>query len=103
MKNIQHIRLNEDYLKVIKSLALLYFDSNDVRIFGSRTDLSQKGGDIDVYIKTSKENDILNRKLAFLREFEKKFGRQKVDLIIEYKGAKEKKIYNEAKRKGIVI
>ena len=100
---MENIRLSKKYLTLIKALALKYFDSGDVRIFGSRTDVTQKGGDIDIYIKTKKYKNILQSKLSFLREFEKKMGQQNVDLIIEYKGVKEKNIYREAKRNGIII
>ena len=103
MENYQNVRLNEKYLKEIKSLSLIYFNSTDVRIFGSRADLNKKGGDIDIYIKTDKSEGILKRKLSFLREFQKKFGSQKIDLIVEYQGSRKKNIYSEAKKKGIMI
>ncbi|MBZ0200490.1 MAG: hypothetical protein K8H86_11525, partial [Ignavibacteriaceae bacterium] len=86
MKHYKNIRLSDDYLITIKSLALKYFDSTDVRIFGSRTDINKKGGDIDIYIKTKKSKEILNSKLGFLKEFQKKFGFQKIDLVVEYEG-----------------
>ena len=61
-------------------------------IFGSRADESQKGGDIDIYIQTDKKEDILKSKLTFLREFDKLFGEQKVDLLVD-NGTKKKKIF----------
>jgi len=103
MNNHQHIRLNEKYIEKTKSLALLYFNSTDVRIFGSRADLSKRGGDIDIYIKTNNSKGILKSKLSFLRDFQKYFGEQKIDLIVEYQGSKSKKNYTEAKREGILI
>lgn len=102
-KSNKHIRLSDKYINEIKSLALAYFDSADVRIFGSRADMNKKGGDIDIFIKTEKSEEILKSKLSFLRELQKKIGEQKIDLIIEYKGAKNKKIYSEAKKDGIRI
>ena len=101
MNNSQNIRLSKKYIEIIKALALKYFDSDEVRLFGSRTDTNKKGGDIDIYIKTGKSKNILQYKLQFLREFEKIFGQQRVDLIIEYKGSKNKVIYEEAKRNGV--
>ena len=101
MKNYQNIRLSNKYIETIKALALKFFDSDDVRIFGSRADINKKGGDIDIYIKTGKSKNILKSKLQFLTEFEKLLGRQKVDLIIEYKNSKNKPIFDEAKSTGI--
>ncbi len=103
MQNYERVRLNREYIDTIKFLAKKYFDSTEVRIFGSRADLSRKGGDIDIYIKTSKTKDILKLKLMFLRDFYKKFGEQKVDLIVEYDGAENNIIYTEAKKNGVVI
>ena len=103
MKNSQKIRLSKKYIETIKALALKYFDSDEVRLFGSRTDTKKKGGDIDIYIKTGKSENILHSKLQFLREFEKKFGQQRVDLIVEYKGSKNKIIYEEAKINGVQL
>ncbi len=103
MNSKQNIRLNEKYIEKIKYLALVYFNSTDVRIFGSRADINKRGGDIDIYIKTSNSTGIVKSKLAFLRDFQKYFGNQKIDLVIEYRGSKSKKIYTEAKREGILI
>jgi len=103
MEDLKHIRLTEEYMRTIKFLALKYFNASEVRIFGSRADGTRKGGDIDIYIKTKKSKNILINKLLFLREFEKRLGQQKVDLIVEFKGSKKKNIYIEAKRHGVKI
>ena len=103
MQHLSKIRLSKKYIETIKALALKYFDSDEVRIFGSRTDTKKKGGDIDIYIKTDITQDIFLRKLRFLREFEKLLGEQTVDLIVEYKGSKNRVIFEEAKRTGILL
>lgn len=100
---MKNIRLNEKYIATIKALSLKYFDSDEIRIFGSRTDLNKRGGDIDIYIKTQKSDNILKSKLQFLRDFEKLMGQQKIDLIIEHKNSKHKEIYEEAKSTGVRI
>ncbi len=97
------IRLSEEQILTIKKLALKYFDSNDVRVFGSRADINKKGGDIDIFIKTRKSDEILRKKLDFLREFQKKFGLQKIDLVIEYEGSPNKRIFSEAKTNGVKL
>jgi predicted nucleotidyltransferase len=96
------IRLKEQQQHTIKQLAKEFFDSSKVMIFGSRADETQRGGDIDIYIQTDKKEDILKLKIAFLREFEKLFGEQKVDLLVD-DGTKSKEIFEIAKKEGIAL
>lgn len=102
MSTKQKVRLNDKYIETIKSLAKKYFNSEDVRIFGSRADLGLKGGDIDIFIRTEKKLGLLQSKIAFLRDFELKHGEQKVDLIIQ-SGNEDKKIFKEARTHGVRI
>ena len=102
MATLKKVRLNKEYITTIKSLAKKYFDSDDVRIFGSRADLKKKGGDIDIFISTDKKLEILKLKIAFLRDFELKHGEQKIDLIVQ-SGNARKKIFEEAINHGIRI
>ena len=96
------IRLKEQQQHTIKQLARELFNSSKVMIFGSRADVHQKGGDIDIYIQTDKKEDILQSKIVFLREFEKLFGEQKVDLLVD-NGTKSKEIFEIAKKEGIAL
>jgi len=103
MNRTKKVRLKSSYLTTIKILAKKYFNADEVRIFGSRADLNKKGGDIDVYIKTNKKENILSSKITFLREFEKLHGEQRIDLIIETSRSKNKKIFKIAKEEGVKI
>jgi len=96
------VRLSKEKVKTIKRLASSIFYSDDVYLFGSRVDDSLKGGDIDIYLKTSKKDAILKSKIIFLREFEKEFGEQKVDLLVD-NGLIQKEIFNIAQEKGIKL
>ena len=96
------MRLSKEKVKTIKRLASKIFISDDVYLFGSRVDDSLKGGDIDIYLKTSKKDAILKSKIIFLREFEKEFGEQKVDLLVD-NGLTQKEIFNIAQEKGIKL
>jgi len=93
------MRLSQSQVEFFKKLSLDIFDSTNIYLFGSRVDDTLKGGDIDIYIQTDKKQDILKSKIIFLREFDKKFGEQKVDLIIDNKTV-QKEIFEIAK-KGI--
>ena len=90
-----------DLEAIVKILAGKFPEIERVYLFGSRTDDSMKGGDIDIYIQTSQKDNILKSKIIFLREFEKKFGEQKVDLLID-NNKKKTEIFEIAK-KGIKL
>lgn len=96
------VRLKDEAIGYIKRLALDIFGSSDVWIFGSRAKLEQKGGDIDIYLETDKKEGVLKSKIVFLREFEKKFGEQKVDLIVNNHES-SKPIFEIAKKDGVKI
>lgn len=98
-----NVRLNQEYLNFICHQSLKLFNSKEVWIFGSRVDMNQKGGDIDIFIKTSKTDNVLQNKIIFLREFEKTFGEQQVDLIVETAHSTAHKIFEIAKQEGVKI
>jgi len=91
------MRLNQHQINYFKKLSLEIFNSTAVYLFGSRTDDGLKGGDIDIYIQTDKKDNILQSKIIFLREFEKEFGEQKIDLLIDNHSVK-KEIFEIAKQ-----
>jgi len=99
------MRLSEEVLKAIKTLANKYFGENcEVRIFGSRVDNTQKGGDIDIYIRTQMKNGIISAKAEFLAELKRQIGEQKIDLLIENMNNPEKNsIYEIARNTGLKI
>jgi predicted nucleotidyltransferase len=77
------IRLTEEEIKAIKETAKEVF-GKDVKLwlFGSRTDPTKRGGDIDLYVEIPFKEDILDKKLTFLVRLEDKIGEQRIDLII---------------------
>ena len=99
----KNIRLSEEVIKTIIELAKKYF-GNDVKvwIFGSRVDPKAKGGDIDIYLEVNEYKNILDKKLDFLVQLDKKIGEQKVDLVIKPFGGKDF-ISKEARETGVRI
>ena len=57
------MRLSHREINIIISKAKLIFDDAIVYLFGSRTDDSKSGGDIDLYIVTNIKNNIFQKKL----------------------------------------
>ena len=101
MNKTLKVRLSVNQIETIKKLSKEFFNSDDIWIFGSRADLTQRGGDIDIYIQSDKKST-LRDKIAFLREFEKEFGEQKVDLVVDNKTI-EKEIFKIAKSSGVKL
>ena len=75
------MRLSEEEKKVLKDAILAIDDSARIFLFGSRTDDSRQGGDIDILVISKKIT--LRDKLKIKRSFFDQFGEQKIDLIIE--------------------
>ncbi|MFZ6032416.1 MAG: nucleotidyltransferase domain-containing protein [Melioribacter sp.] len=95
------MRLSERDIEIIKKATKKFFGENaSVYLFGSRTDDSKKGGDIDLYIETNVFQNIIDRKIKMLAELHKELGEQKIDIIINNFSSK-KFIYHVAKSEGI--
>lgn len=97
------MRISNDELRIIKSLAEKYFGENcSVYIFGSRVDDSKRGGDIDIYVETDLDKDvILNAKIKFLVDLKTAIGDQKVDVVVfNPKFMKEELIHKVARSEG---
>ena len=95
------VRLSEEEIKAIVETAKEIFGKNiKIWLFGSRADLGKRGGDIDLYIETEMEEDILRKKLKFLVKLEEKIGEQKIDVIIKPFNSKDE-ISLIAKRTGV--
>jgi hypothetical protein len=79
------IRLPATEVEIIKRLFQLYFeDSDHLWIFGSRTYLDKRGGDIDLYIQTQ-ELDIAKanqKKNALILALWNEIGEQKIDVVL---------------------
>ena len=99
----EKVRLSEEAVKKIKFLLRKHFGKN-VRawIFGSRVDINEKGGDIDIYVEIQPYKGFLRRKLDFLVDLDKEIGEQKVDVVIRPYDSDDF-ISIEAKRKGVRI
>ncbi len=83
------MRLSKVYRDVIKSEAQAVFGEDiTVNLFGSRIDDHKKGGDIDLYIMTSNQQDLFQKKLRFLARVKRILGEQKIDVIFNEDAAR---------------
>ena len=99
------MRLLENEKSAIKdSFDSTFLPEDKLYIFGSRIDETKKGGDIDLFIKLSKELpeiEKLNKKIEFLNKIYTKIGEQKIDII--FSSLQVKSIEKEALSKGILL
>lgn len=81
------MRLSKNQIEIIKSVARQVWGQHTVvSLFGSRTDDTKKGGDIDLYIHSIEESDprqIMLKKAEFLGKLELLLGEQKIDILVE--------------------
>ena len=98
------MRLTTHEQNSIKKTFIETFKSGKIYLFGSRTDDTQRGGDIDLYIvldyKESPET-LFDKKIEFLGRLQSKIGEQKIDVIISKD--KNRAIEKEALRTGIEL
>jgi predicted nucleotidyltransferase len=80
MKNSAKLRLYQEEIEVIKSTIKKYDPQAKILIFGSRTDLNKKGGDIDILVISSRINYKLRRKIRV--DLWLTLGDRKIDLIV---------------------
>ena len=95
------MRLNKNYIKVIKQSFLEVFNQGEIYLFGSRVDNSKKGGDIDLYLVIESKVNIFKNKIKFLAKIKRELGEQKIDVIFNID--KNRLIEQEAREWGIKL
>jgi uncharacterized protein len=92
--NLNNVRLStseiEEIIKAIEAVVLekkIALSGMSLFLFGSRCDLSKKGGDIDLLIESlsSQKNSLTDLKLTFLVKIKEAIGDQKIDVLIRSK------------------
>jgi predicted nucleotidyltransferase len=78
------VRLTKNEIEAINACARRFFGEHSVvRVFGSRTDDTAAGGDIDLHIEaTSADLATLKNQLAFSAELKEMVGEQRIDVIV---------------------
>ena len=91
---------------IIKSFKNNFAVADSLWIFGSRVDLSARGGDIDLYIETDNSNssEMLNHKLNMISEIWQLIGEQRIDVVLHITTDKlDLPIYRDARNNGVKI
>lgn len=74
------MRLYDQQKAFLKKRIKEQFPESRIYLFGSRTDDTKKGGDIDILL-LSKEKLALKEKWSIKQDFCGKFGEQKIDIV----------------------
>jgi predicted nucleotidyltransferase len=83
MRKFRKVRLKEYEINAIKETAKEVFgEKTRVILFGSRVDLTKRGGDIDLYIIPEKKDNLFERELKFKSKLQLKIGERKIDVVI---------------------
>ncbi len=97
------MRLSDYEQETIVREAEKHFGSGSrVILFGSRTDDTKKGGDIDLLIIPEMHEDLYMKRVRFLVSVKTEIGDQKIDAIIEQQND-QRSIVKTAKSEGIIL
>lgn len=99
------MRLTSFQRQAIKDeVARFMGDGVEVLLFGSRTDDSRRGGDIDLYLEARERGDQQWRQVLRLNAaLQERLGEQKLDIILHQPGEPLQPIHIEARTHGIRI
>ena len=99
------MRLTSSEVDAILACARRHFGEQAiVRLFGSRTDDTSRGGDIDLHIEAdSEERATLARELAFSQDLKDRIGEQRIDVIVRPPRHAPKPIDRIAIETGLVL
>ena len=92
-------------LAICQAFRSTFLADDHLWLFGSRANLSKRGGDIDLYIETtiSPLQQALDAQNKFYLQLIKQLGDQKIDIVINDQRSSNKLIYDIAKTEGIQL
>ena len=78
------MRLSEgERNSILEALDQIACDYQSLYLFGSRTDNSKKGGDIDLLVVFKNKDELVKfKRLEFLLQIKKRIGERKIDLTL---------------------
>ena len=86
--------------QIIQVAKEIYGESVHVYLFGSRTDDTKRGGDIDLLVRTSSEKKGVLARIRMKARLKYLLGDQKIDVIGDHE---ESLVVNEALATGILL
>lgn len=100
------MRLSAAQIEAIKQETAHFFGAQaEVWLFGSRVDDTQRGGDVDLYVKSGMRSadQIVAARFAFLAQLKRRIGDGKIDLVVQREGGEVLPIYGVAQQHGVKV
>jgi predicted nucleotidyltransferase len=98
------MRLDPEIIpRLVSEIRQVYGPDADVWLFGSRTDDSAKGGDIDLYVETTDDINPLDRHIESRSRLYRLFGDRKIDLLVRVRTREPSPIERIARKTGIKL
>jgi predicted nucleotidyltransferase len=98
------MRLNPETIGPLLDAVRGAFGENaQVWLFGSRVDDSRRGGDIDLYIETDIDKNLVALRSRLLRQLEDIFGERKIDLSVRPRSRALHPLHEIARDQGILL
>lgn len=103
-----NVRLSDhDVNAIIDSFKKHFLPADHLWLFGSRADLTRRGGDIDLYIETTETDTkkAIDRETSFVSDLWERIGEQKIDVVLNVLALKGEplRIYEVARSTGIKL
>ena len=100
------MRLTDKQIQIIKEATADIFGPDAcVWLFGSRTDDTRRGGDIDLYVETptSDQREIQARRNRLWIRLQRQLGEQRIDITAHSAGQPYNAFQREARHTGIQL
>jgi predicted nucleotidyltransferase len=99
------VRLAPEQVDIIRAAVADIFGAGaGVWLFGSRTDVGQRGGDIDLYIETPCDPvTALQRAGRLYARLQRELGEQRIDIVTRSPGEPEQTIHRAARTGGVPL
>ena len=99
--NEEIMRLQTKEINIIRQVAKdIYGNGVKVYLFGSRTDDSKRGGDIDLLVRTPQQKHGVLSRIRMIARLKELLGDQKIDIIGDHE---QSVVAKEALEKGILL
>lgn len=99
------MRLTPEQRQIIQEEVSSTFEPDaEVRLFGSRTDDTRRGGDIDLHIVTGlPATETLEAEMRLYARLQQRLGERKIDIVTHNRSRPERPIDREAFRTGVLL
>jgi hypothetical protein len=104
-RKMRGVRLRDFQVNAIRnSFKESFLPEDHLWLFGSRADLTKRGGDIDLYVESYMKDALLvsKAKLKFLTKMHMAIGEQKIDVVVKFDET-DLLIYKIAKEQGVQL